>query len=162
MARRQSPPACSKRRRRRSHSSLRLTEFRKKGTFKTKIMPKITAPGILLVCLGLSFVFGCAGPRLSDQVGFGIWAADQELWDEAIFRWQKVIAQNPQSVAAHNNLAVAYEKKGRWEEARKEYETALKLAPKNPWVKRNFKNFKDNLEPGEAGKKEKAPSDEKK
>jgi tetratricopeptide (TPR) repeat protein len=141
---------------------VRLTEARKKGTFKTNVMPKTTAPGIALACLGLSLVFGCAGPRLSDQVGFGIWAAHQELWNEAIFRWQKAVAQNPRSVAAHNNLAVAYEKKGRWEEARKEYETALKLAPDNPWVKLNFKNFKDNLEPGESGKKAKAPPDEKK
>jgi tetratricopeptide (TPR) repeat protein len=141
---------------------VRLTGALKKGTFKINVMSKTTASGIVLACLGLGLVFGCAGPRLSDQIGFGIWAADKELWDEAIFRWQKVLAQNPQSVAAHNNLAVAYEKKGLWEEARKEYETALKLAPNNAWVKLNFKNFKNNLEPGEAEPKEKAPRDEKK
>jgi tetratricopeptide (TPR) repeat protein len=117
---------------------------------------------IALAFAGLSLAFGCAGPRLSDQIGFGIWAADNELWDEAIFRWKKVLEQNPQSVAAHNNLAVAYEKKGRWEEARKEYEAALRLAPDNAWVKANFKNFKDNLEPEKPEKKDKAVQDEKK
>jgi len=141
---------------------MRLTEARKKGTFKKGSMSKTSAAGIALAFVGLSLVFGCAGPRLADQVGFGVWAADKELWDEAVFRWQKVLVQDPQSVAAHNNLAVAYEKKRLWEDARKEYETALKLAPDNPWVKLNFKNFKDNLAPGEPGQKGKAPKDEKK
>jgi len=125
-------------------------------------MSKSFAAEIVLAFMGLSLVFGCAGPRHANQIGFGIWAADEDLWDEAIFRWQKVLAQDPQSVAAHNNLAVAYEKKGRWEDARKEYQTALKLAPDNAWVKLNFKNFKDNLEPGEPRQRGKAPKDEKK
>jgi tetratricopeptide (TPR) repeat protein len=125
-------------------------------------MSKTTLAAIALAFLGISLVFGCAGPRLADQVAFGIWAADNDLWDEAIFRWKKVLGQDLLSVAAHNNLAVAYEKKGFWEEARKEYEAALKLAPDNPWVKLNFKNFKDNLEPGKSDKKDKAAPDEKK
>jgi len=141
---------------------MRLTEVRKRDTFKGLAMTKTLAAAIALAFLGMFLVFGCARPRLTDQVGFGVWAADKELWDEAIFRWQKVLVQDPQSVAAHNNLAVAYEKKRLWEDARKEYETALKLAPDNPWVKLNFKNFKDNLAPGEPDQKGKAPKDEKK
>jgi len=125
-------------------------------------MSKTSAAAIALALLGMSLLFGCAGPRLADQVGFGVWAADNDLWEEAVYRWKKVLAQDPQSVAAHNNLAVAYEKKGLWDEARKEYETALKLAPDNPWVKLNFKNFKENLEPGKPGQKEKTVQDEKK
>jgi len=116
---------------------------------------------IPLALLAVSLISGCAGPRLADQVGFGVWAADHDLWDEAIFRWKKVIGQDPGSAAAHNNLAVAFEKKGLWEEARKEYETAIKLAPGNPWVKLNFQNFKDNLEPGKSEKKNRAEQDEK-
>jgi tetratricopeptide (TPR) repeat protein len=111
-------------------------------------MSKPTWRGIAAALLGIALVFGCAGPRLSDQVGFGIWAANRDLWDEAIFRWKKVLTQEPRSVAAHNNLAVAYEKKALWEEARKEYEAALKLDPDNPWVKSNYKNLLNNLDPG--------------
>jgi tetratricopeptide (TPR) repeat protein len=125
-------------------------------------MSKTSAAAIALAFLGMFLVFGCAGPRLADQVGFGVWAADNDLWEEAIFRWKKVLGQDPRSVAAHNNLAVAYEKKGLWEEARKEYETALRLAPDNPWVKLNFKKFKENLEPGKPGQKDKSAQDEKK
>ena len=145
-----------------TYRGVRLTEVRKKGTFKSPAMSKTTLTAIALAFLGISLVFGCAGPRLKDQVGFGIWAADNDLWEEAIFRWKKVLAQDPQSVAAHNNLAVAYEKKGLWEDARREYEAALKLAPGNPWVKLNFKNFKDNLDPEKSEKKDKTAPDEKK
>jgi tetratricopeptide (TPR) repeat protein len=124
-------------------------------------MSKTALAASVLVFAGLALASACAGPRLADQVGFGIWAADQDLWDEAIFRWKKVLDQNPQSVAAHNNLAVAYEKKGRWEEAREEYEAALKLAPDNPWVKLNFKNFRENLDPEKLEPKDKPARDEK-
>jgi Tfp pilus assembly protein PilF len=104
----------------------------------------------------------CAATHPGDQIRFGIWAADNDLWDEAIFRWKKVLSQDPRSAAAHNNLAVAYEKKGLWEEARKEYETALKLAPENAWVKLNFNKFKENLAPGKPDREDKKPRDEKK
>jgi tetratricopeptide (TPR) repeat protein len=125
-------------------------------------MSKTALAAVALAFAALTLAFGCPGPRLADQVGFGIWAADNDLWDEAIFRWKKVLDQDPQSVAAHNNLAVAYEKKGRWEEARKEYEAALKLAPDNPWVRLNLKNFKENLEPEKLEPPDKAARDEKK
>jgi tetratricopeptide (TPR) repeat protein len=138
-----------------------LTNQGKRATFEKPLMSKPACRGIAAAILGTALVFGCAGPRLSDQVGFGIWAANRDLWDEAIFRWKKVLDQDPRSVAAHNNLAVAYEKKALWEEARKEYEAALELDPDNPWVKSNYDNFLNNLEPDrkinedESGKGEK-------
>ena len=110
----------------------------------------------------MALLSGCAAPRHLDEVGFGIWAADRDLWDEAIFRWKKVLGQDPMSVAAHNNLAVAYEKKGLWEDARKEYEAARKLDPGNPWVKFNYDNFLAHLESDRAGPSSKANPDEKK
>lgn len=125
-------------------------------------MTRRIAAGVILSLLGCFLFSGCAGPRRTDQIKFGVWAAEKELWDEAIFRWKKVLLSSPDSVAAHNNLAVAYEKKGLWEEARKEYEIALKLGPENSWVKSNFQNFQENLEPPEKKKKEEAEKDEKK
>jgi tetratricopeptide (TPR) repeat protein len=125
-------------------------------------MSKSALLAIAVVWLGISLLCGCAGPQHGDQIRFGIWAAENELWDEAIFRWKKVLDQDPQSAAAHNNLAVAYEKKGLWAEARKEYEAALKLAPENPWVKRNFEKFEDSLEPGKSARKDESGKDEKK
>jgi len=114
---------------------------------------------ILLVLLLAFFAFGCSSPRFADQMAFGIWAAEKDLWEEAIFRWKKVLAENPASVAAHNNLAVAYERKGLWEEARREYEIALKLDPQNAWVKSNFRKFEENQS---AAKKKEGEKDEEK
>jgi Tfp pilus assembly protein PilF len=88
----------------------------------------------------------CSRPLADDQLHFGIEAAQKDLWDEAIFRWKKVIEITPGSAAAHNNLAVAYEKKGFWEEAKKEYEIALKLSPEDTHIKSNYQNFKNHYE----------------
>ena len=101
----------------------------------------------LLVILLLSMVFGACGPATyRNQMLFGIQAAQSKMWDEAIFRWQKVLEQDPDSAAAHNNLAVAYERQGSWEDAEKEYQRALALAPENEFVQANFKNFQTNME----------------
>lgn len=105
----------------------------------------------LLALLFLPLVFSsCSSTLQSKQLQFGITAAQRGLWDEAIFRWKKEVQSNPDSAAAHNNLAVAYELKGDWDEAEKEYEAALKLSPNNSQIKANFENFKKNLEAREA------------
>lgn len=101
----------------------------------------------LLVISLLSMVFSACGPATyRNQMLFGIQAAQSKMWDEAIFRWQKVLEQDPDSAAAHNNLAVAYERQGRWEDAEKEYQRALALAPENEFIQANFTKFQANLE----------------
>jgi tetratricopeptide (TPR) repeat protein len=114
---------------------------------------------LLLLAAGCAlFLGGCASAGAPDQLKFGLWAAERNLWDEAIFRWQKVLAAEPSSVAAYNNLGVAYEKKARWDKARAAYEAALKIDPKNTYVKTNFDRFKEQQE---ALKKEEEKEKEK-
>lgn len=114
---------------------MKVTTMHKKFTF------------YLLAFLFLPLVFSsCSSTIQSNQIQFGITVAQRGLWDEAIFRWKKEVQSNPDSAAAHNNLAVAYEIKGHWDEAKKEYEAALKLSPNNSHIKTNFENFKKNLE----------------
>jgi Flp pilus assembly protein TadD len=88
----------------------------------------------------------CAPVTQQSQLKFGIQAAQSRLWDEAVFRWKKVLRDNPASAAAHNNLAVAYERLGRFDEAEKEYHRALELAPGHEHIEANYNNFKKNLE----------------
>jgi tetratricopeptide (TPR) repeat protein len=92
---------------------------------------------LLLVIL----ISACSSTRPTDQIEFGIKAARLDLWDEAIFRWKKFLQFDPASAAAHNNLAVAYEKKGLWEEAKEQYELAQKYDPKDKHIISNFKQF---------------------
>ena len=92
----------------------------------------------------------CASNPMRSQLAFGLWASRNNLWDEAIFRWTKAAAADPGSVAAHNNLAVACEKKGRAADAIREYELALKLDPNDAHVKSNYRACKENSRPPEA------------
>jgi len=100
----------------------------------------------LLATSGLLLAAACSTSRLQDQMRIGLWASRQNLWDEAIYRWRRVLDLNPRSAAAHNNLAVAYETKGMWDEARREYDSALKLDPQNSAIKSNVEQFQKNLE----------------
>ncbi len=109
-------------------------------------MKKKTARFLLAVVLAAAAFSGCGGSRVKNQFRSGIWASEKDLWDEAAFRWKKALTQDPNSVAAHNNLAIACEKRGLWDEAEKEYELASKLDPKNTHVKFNFDRFKENRE----------------
>jgi Tfp pilus assembly protein PilF len=111
---------------------------------------------LLLVFVPLFLVLsGCASMmKTNSQMQFGIQAAQKELWNEAIFRWEKVIEINPDSGAAYNNLAVAYEKKGAWDKAEKAYEVALKFAPKNKYIQSNYEKFKSRHESQEKKKSE--------
>jgi tetratricopeptide (TPR) repeat protein len=121
----------------------------------------MTRKSILAVFLSVSAAIvlsGCHRSPVQRQIRFGVWASQKDLWDEALFRWKKAVALDPRSVAAHNNLAVAYEKKSLWEEALKEYEEALRLDPKNTYVKSNLDKLKRNME---AAKKAASPEKEK-
>lgn len=109
-------------------------------------MDKRSISSFLTISFLLLALYGCSRPLVEDQLHFGIEAAQKDLWDEAIFRWKKVLETIPNSAAAHNNLAVAYEKKGFWEEAKKEYEIAFKLSPENTYIKSNYQNFKSRYE----------------
>lgn len=119
----------------------------------------------LLFIVLLPFILAstrCAAPVPRSQLNFGILAAQRNLWDEAIFRWKKAVEVEPDSAAAHNNLAVAYEKKGLADEAEKEYKIALDLNPKNEYIQANYEKFKQRFERGDDEKEEEKKDEKKK
>lgn len=124
-----------------------------------KNMPKKIMTFVLILFPLFALLSGCAAQVQHKQLRFGVQAAQKNLWDEAIFRWNKVLRSTPDSAPAHNNLAVAYEKKGLWEKAEKEYQLALKLSPNNEYIQSNMKKFKQAQEDLERPKEKK---DEKK
>jgi Flp pilus assembly protein TadD len=77
------------------------------------------------------------------QVDFGIKAAQRELWNEALYRWKRAVEVDPTYAAAYNNLAIAYEHNGRFDEARAAYEKALELEPNNVLIKQNYDLFRE-------------------
>jgi superkiller protein 3 len=105
-------------------------------------------PRQLLACsLGVLLLASAAlASERSDaktQVEFGIKVAQNGLWNEALYRWQKAVQLDPTYAAAWNNLAIAFEHEGRFEEANQAYEKALQLDPKNLLIRQNYDLFKE-------------------
>ena len=96
------------------------------------------------------FLGGVAQPAFADarsdaksQVEFGIKVAQNGLWKEATYRWQKAVEIDPTYAAAWNNLGIGFEHQGRFEDARKAYEKAVALDPKNILIRQNYDLFKE-------------------
>ena len=100
------------------------------------------------VALGLLLVLPTAAAAADrgaakEQVEFGIKVAQTGLWREAQYRWERAVDLDPTYAEAWNNLAIAYEHAGKFDEARNAYETAIKLDPKNTTIRQNYDLFKE-------------------
>lgn len=89
---------------------------------------------------------GCAssgGPSAgaSSQVDFGVDMARRGLWNEALFRFEQARRERPADAKVLNNLAVAYEAVGRFDEALELYKEASRLAPGERSLKLNYSRF---------------------
>ena len=98
---------------------------------------------LAFLVLPISFVYAETSEELKRQLKFGVRAAQQDHWDEAIYRWRKALQLDPNNVMAHNNLAVAYEQLGEYGLALEEYQIAYRLDSQNENVKNNLDRFKD-------------------
>jgi len=114
-------------------------------------MTIVNLPQMLVRALALfALVVAFESPALADargdakaQVEFGIKVAQSGLWKEATYRWEKATQLDPTYAEAWNNLAIGYEHQGRFEDAEKAYQQALKLAPKNVAIRQNYDLFKE-------------------
>ncbi len=67
------------------------------------------------------------------------------LWKEALNRWKKELNDGNKSAAVYNNIAIAYEKMGKFDLALKYYNKALKIEPSNEYVKTNLLKLEKNM-----------------
>lgn len=88
---------------------------------------------------------GCRSSRRSgpaaEQEKFGVRMAKMNLWREAMFRFKRAVEMNPQDATAYNNLAVAYEANGDFENAGKAYREAMRLDKSNQHIQKNYSRF---------------------
>ena len=106
---------------------------------KLRVLPLIAALAVFPTSASAEDVRSQA----ESQVEFGIRVAQNGLWKEATYHWDKAVKLDPTYAAAWNNLAIGYEHEGRFEEAQKAYERALELDPKNLYIRQNFDLFKE-------------------
>jgi hypothetical protein len=84
---------------------------------------------------------GTQTPSAQRQLSFGVDMARRELWSEALFRFHQAEVLDPQNPRIQNNLAVAYEATGDFEQALKHYQQALRLDPNNRDLRANWTRF---------------------
>ncbi len=77
----------------------------------------------------------------SAQLSFGTNMAQRGLWQEALFRFREAERLDPQNFRVHNNLGVAYEAAGDYDNALQQYKRALEIAPTNRQAKSNYARF---------------------
>lgn len=101
--------------------------------------------GLWIAGLGLVALVGCGGYASAQsadaQIQFGIDMARRGLWSEALFRFKQAERLEPGSFRIYNNLAVAYEANGLFDEALDYYQRALQAAPSNRELRRNYSRF---------------------
>lgn len=102
----------------------------------------LSLSAVLILSLPLCFA-DSQTEEVKLQVKFGVRAAKDGHWDEAIYRWKKSVLLDPNNLMAHNNLAVAYEQMGEFDLALEEYQTAYKLDSQNDVIKNNLDRFRD-------------------
>lgn len=105
---------------------------------------KVAVAPVLALALALGLTVPLSADRRSEskaQVDFGIELAQKQLWKEAEFRWEKAVELDPTYGAAWNNLAIAYEQQGKFDEAKKAYDKAVAIDPKNTFIRQNADMF---------------------
>lgn len=104
---------------------------------------RTTIPSVVFFALSLLVATVCTagGDSADAQLEFGVQMARRGLWSEALFRFQQAERLEPQSFRVYNNLAVAYEANGMFDRALDYYQRALKLAPDNRELRRNYSRF---------------------
>ncbi len=98
-----------------------------------------------LLLAGILIVAGCGSSgdlaKPETQRQFGVRMAKMNLWREAMFRFQRAVEIEPDNAMAHNNLAVALEANGDFDDAAKEYREALRLDRSNQYIQKNYSRF---------------------
>jgi len=98
-----------------------------------------------VVVISTMLFAGCSSgldlSKSDTQLNVGVKAARNNLWREALFRFNRAVTIDPDNALALNNLAVAYEGTGEFEKARQAYTEALRLDKSNQYIQKNYSRF---------------------
>lgn len=121
---------------------------------------------ILSTCVAISFagvpsLAAQSTETAKAQMRFGTDMAQRGLWNEALFRFERALQLEPERAEIYNNLAVAYEALGLFDEALEHYREGLRRSPSDKGLKRNYARFVEfyqRFKPDEPASTEEAPA----
>ena len=96
---------------------------------------------LLVLLLGAASSAVAAPAGVGPQLKFGTQMAQRGLWNEALFRFRQAERLEPANARVLNNIAVALEAVGKFEEAQTTYQRAVQVDPRNNEVKKNLARF---------------------
>jgi Flp pilus assembly protein TadD len=115
--------------------------------------------GLAVLLSGCASSTGVTG-NAHAQMREGVRAAERNYWQEALFRFQRARQLKPNDVEVLNDLAVALEAMGRYDDALATYKEALKAAPRNSVIRKNYARFAEFYTSYAKGVKPKEGGDE--
>lgn len=86
---------------------------------------------------------GVGGRSRAEEMEEGYRAAKHGYWQEALMRYERAEQLEPGNAEVLNNLGVALEAVGRYEEAGEVYARARHIDPKDEKLKRNHRQYTD-------------------
>jgi len=106
---------------------------------------KTVMMGMLTALLGVGFVIAGDGTKNEAEADmeWGYKAARRGYWQEALMRFEHADELTPNQPRILNNIAVAQEANGLYEQALLTYQTGLAIAPNNDALRRNYMRFQE-------------------
>jgi tetratricopeptide (TPR) repeat protein len=112
----------------------KLTELRKVGAVLA-----------VLLCFAALELAAADKPKkeASLEMEFGYKAARRGYWQEALMRFERANELTPNQAHILNNIAVAQEANGLYEQALLTYQTGLAVDPNDKALRRNYSRFQE-------------------
>lgn len=101
---------------------------------------------LLIIAVLIAVADPVSADRRSDAkkyTSFGIELAQKQIWPSAATQFEKAVELDPTYAPGWNNLGIAYEQLGKFDDARKAYEKALALEPGNTFMRNNYDTFRE-------------------
>jgi len=106
---------------------------------------KIGLLAIVMMLVGVDFVVAGnpAAKEAEAEMEWGYKAARRGYWQEALLRFEHANQLTPDQPRIINNIAVAQEANGLFEQALLSYQLGLAISPKDNALRRNYMRFQE-------------------
>jgi Flp pilus assembly protein TadD len=115
---------------------------------------------VMIVGTGLAVGGDPASKQASEEMKWGYKVARRGYWQEALLRFERANQLTPGKPHVLNNIAVAQEANGLFEDALVTYQTGLEIAPNDNGLRRNYARFMEFYENFVAPPEEEKPEEE--